>query len=406
MNILGLLVASAIPVVGFMLWAEYFKQELGTREEGLKGQSPSEQDDLEMWVARLRLAGLLTTSFQLVIFLATSETRNENSLNAIAGVWITLAAFVIQRFQQAGLEQRVVRERSASPKALPSVLGPSLIGAFAGLVIYLSLLGGTLLTTALAIAVFKWTGIKAAIALGGGTLLGYTAALASNFIFSPWLLKMTIPSRELPDGPAREILESCFARAKISAPEFRLADPSSVRAPNAWVTGFAWLRGPLRPVLWVSPKLLEELEPEELEAVISHEMVHLKKNHLTLRFALAWAMSLLVLISLSGTFVLGGAASGPIAPAFSLFLAVAMIWGSFRALEEQSHSHELEADFLSVTELGASAVALASALEKTHAGQEGGTHPLLAVRLQALRPLIQRELDSDAFRKPDTKKAA
>jgi Zn-dependent protease with chaperone function len=132
--------------------------------------------------------------------------------------------------------------------------------------------------------------------------------------------------------------------------------------------------------------------------VVKHEVIHLRKNHLLQRFALAWAMSLLVLVTLSAA--LGLAAwlpkeqAGPILPAFSLFLGVALVWGSIRAIQEQSRLHELEADLLCITELGARASALESALrkaERINGAATSKSHPGLAARLEALEPLLRQE---------------
>lgn len=402
MNSLGLVVAAAIPVVMFMLWAEYLRQ-------GWKDDVESSNDDrLELTIARIRIAGLLATTLELVVFLAASPIRQEDAVAGMLGIWITLAALVFQRIQQAGLENEVLSSAGAQERARPApVLGSGLLWAFAGVVIYLSLLGGSMMAAALAIALFKWTGLKAVLALGAGTVAGYSLALASNFVLSPWLLKKVIPSVEFPDCTARTAIQGWFGQAGVPTPELRITNSNAFRAANAWVTGFAWIGGALRPVLWTTPTLLHELSAAELEAVLKHEIVHLRRNHLTLRFALAWAMSLLVLLSLSGAFalvaLLPASATDPIAPVFSLFLAVAMVWGAMRGLDEQSRFHELEADRLAVTELGASAVALSSALKKTHLAGQGGTHPLLAVRLDALAPLIVQEKEAQ---ERDSRRAA
>lgn len=414
MNSLGLFVAATIPVVMFMLWAEYFRQ--GWREELARAGSPDEEQ-LELAIARVRIAGLLATTLELVIFLATSPIRQEDALAGMLGLWITLGALVFQRIQQAGLENELLSAQATpeggSARARPApVLGSGLLWAFAGVVMYLSLLGGSMFAAALAIAVFKWTGLKAMLALGAGTVVGYSLALASNFVFSPWLLKKVIPSVEFPDCSAKTAIEGWFREAKVAMPDLRITDSTAIQAANAWVTGFAWLGGALKPVLWTTPTLLHELSAAELEAVLKHEIVHLRRNHLTLRFAMAWAMSLLVLLSLSGALALSAllpaSATGPIAPAFSLFLSVAMVWGAMKGLEEQSRMHELEADWLSVIELGASAIALASALRKTHISKQGGSHPLLAVRLEALAPLIaqEKEAQEKESHEQDSRRAA
>jgi len=393
MNTGVLIISTAIPVVMFALWKEYFEQDWNDPE-----QVEREEDQaLEGAIARIRLAGLLTTTLQLVIFMATSQIRQEDPVAGVSGLWITLAGLVVQRIQQASLEHRVTRGVHKEKKPVAVVMTGQVLWAFAGLVVYLGLLGGSLLSTALIISFFKMTGLKAAATLVVGTLVGYTLALASNFVLSPWFMKRILPGSSLGDGELRERISHWFKMAETQEPELRIFDQSPTLL-SAWVTGISSLKGPFRPVLWLTPIALELLDEDEIEAVVKHEVIHLKKNHLLQRFALAWAMSLLVLVTLSAG--LGLAAwlpkeqAGPILPAFSLFLGVALVWGSIRAIQEQSRLHELEADLLCITELGARASALESALrkaERINGAATSKSHPGLAARLEALEPLLRQE---------------
>ncbi|MFN7685063.1 MAG: M48 family metalloprotease [Oligoflexia bacterium] len=416
MSIWALVCASAIPVVMFALWAEYFKEDLNQADPSL---SIDREAETESAIARLRLAGLLSTTLQLVIFLSTSPIRREVPGAAVAGMWITLAALVAQRLQQASIENEILSKHSQSDPGRPGLTlassvsngpgGTQLLWAFAGVVIYLGLLAGSLMTTAVAIAYFKWSGWKAILALGTGTLAGYTLSLASNFVISPWLIKRVIPGRPLQDSALRDRILNWFDRSGVQVPELRIMDASAARGTaNAWVTGLAWMRGPFQPVLWLTPALLKNLSEAELEAVVKHEVVHMRRNHLTQRFLLAWAMSLLVLVTLSGALglaaILPSERSGPILPVFSLFLGVAIVWGSFKALRDQSHRHELEADWLCIQNYGVSPSVLASAIQRVdqiNRSQSGGaqlpitgTHPALEARLAALKNLRERDEDS------------
>ncbi len=412
--LVGILTASAIPVVMFALWAEYFC------EDWRKARDDGEPEETESSIFRLRLAGLLSTTLQLVIFLATAPIRKEDALSGIWGLWITLAALVFQRVHQASIE-RTLLEATVDEKqeVRPSILGPSLLWAFAGVAIYLGILGGTLFATAVAIAVFKWSGPAAVGAVIVGTISGYTLALGANFVISPWILGKMLPSGRFPEGKRHSLIEGWFMQAKTPTPELRVLAPGApLQGSNAWVSGVSWFASSrLRPTLWLTPRLLESLDDLELEAVVKHEIAHLKRHHLTQRFLLAWSMSILVLFSVAGAMVLSAwlpvSQTGPILPAFSLFLAVTMVWGSIRALGEQSRGHELEADRICVTELGARASALVSALKKvesthpTTAMGHGASHPVLELRILALKPLVEseRKQELEAARASDQKAA-
>lgn len=415
--LLGIIVASAIPVVMFALWAEYFC------EDWRKSRESGERMETDSSIFRLRLAGFLSISLQLVIFLATSPVRNEDPSAGVWGLWVTLAALVFQRIHQASVERMLLEADSGEEagrelRVAPSILGTSLLWAFAGVVLYLGILGGTLFATAVSIAILKLSGPAAVGAVVIGTLAGYTAALASNFILSPWILGKMLSSSSFQEGAVRTRIESWFKAAGIPLPELRVLSPGApLLGSNAWVSGVnGFSRLGLKPTLWLTQNLLQTLSEGELEAVIKHEIAHLKLNHLTHRFLLAWSMSILVLLTVAGAMLLSawlpGTQTGPILPAFSLFLAVAMVWGSIRALAEQSRNHELEADRFCVTGLGARASSLVSALKKVEATQPtstatgAGTHPVLELRVLALEPLLELERRHDRSVLNETKRAA
>jgi Zn-dependent protease with chaperone function len=405
MNAWALVIATAIPVVMFALWVEYFRQDW----ESPDNPERDAEGGPEGAITRIRLAGLLGTSLQLVIFLAMSPMRQEDSVAGAVGLWVALAGLVAQRVMQARLETSVIQSapRSETLDRIASsggrILGTQMIWAFAGVVVYLGMLGLGLGSTAVLIAYFKLSGWKALAALGAGTLLGYSLALASNFVLSPWFMRRMIPGGELPGGELRSQITRWFEESQTQPPEMRVTEMQLRGMANAWVTGLAWMRGPFRPVLWLSPALVSTLTASELEAVIKHEIVHLRQNHLTQRFVLAWSMSLLVLVTLASA--LGLAAllppqhAGPVLPAFSIFLAAALVWGSLKAIEEQAHLHELEADARCITELGARPSSLAAALHKVAAingDLPSRTHPTLIARLKALEPLLEKELRRQA----------
>jgi Zn-dependent protease with chaperone function len=115
---------------------------------------------------------------------------------------------------------------------------------------------------------------------------------------------------------------------------------------NVLIAGFQKGFGPFRPALFISKPLLNTLKKEELQAIILHEISHIKLNHLRNRFI--FSSGLLIFASLlSGLTVLlfhlltGGSAVAPLA---GLSTLVTMMIISFRKIAEQNRFHELEAD--------------------------------------------------------------
>jgi Zn-dependent protease with chaperone function len=409
-SILGLLIAAAIPVVMFALWSEYFRNE--SAEEGdSASRRLDDEESAAGQLTRIRLAGLISTSLQLVIFLSTGPVREESPAHSIAGLVVTLAALVVQRVLQIQLE------RDYYPKdeqgGMAGQLFPSgMFWAFAGIFIYMGILSGTVFAAAAAVAVFKLDGMPAIAVIGAGGVLGYSLALASNFAISPWLMRRMIPSREVQDQRLAAVLSRCFEANGVNAPEFREIRSGYVRSVNAWMTGFPGLRGPLQPVLWLTPRIVEEFQKgefhPEFEAVILHEVAHMKLRHLARRFLLAWAMSLTVLAVMAGTLAVNAfyrsQQTPSILPVFSLAAAAALIWASLRLAQRQARAQELEADRCAVSDLGASASGLVRALqniEAWNAATEGrkpgepapsmGSHPATEDRIAALQPLAEAE---------------
>jgi STE24 endopeptidase len=174
--------------------------------------------------------------------------------------------------------------------------------------------------------------------------------------------------RALEPGPLREAVERIMARCGFAADGVFVMD-SSRRSThgNAYFTGIGRAK---RIVLFDT--LLERLAPEEVEAVLAHELGHFRLQHVRQRLVLSFASAL------AGFAVLGAAASTPacyaalgvplpsthaalalfalVVPVFTFPLAPLGSWWSRR--------HEFEADRFAARH--ADARALAAALVKLY----------------------------------------
>ncbi|MBU6375742.1 MAG: M48 family metalloprotease [Bdellovibrionales bacterium] len=409
--ILGLLIASAIPVVMFALWSEYFRGGLDTKGSE---ESESTEETIADHTLRIRIAGLLSTLLQLFVFLVTTPVRQESSSASVAGLFIVLFALIFQRSLQYRLEREILPgsdERQSNPDSYRSP--PStFFWALAGTALYMGILFGTVFSSAVAVAAFRLNGSAAIAVIGLGALTGFTLAMGSNFAFSSWFLKRMVPSEPLSDAKVIAVLEKIFLESGVQAPEFRRISIDSVRSANAWVTGFPTFTGPLRPVLWFTPALLAELEsPEqqlEFEAVVKHEVAHMKLHHLSQRFRLAWICSLTVFSSLALSMALNiffrSQSIGSALPLLTMAASIGLVVFSFRKLQRQLQKQELEADRYSVVGLGASAASLISALKRIDTWnsrltasssvgltQENTSHPAVQDRIAALEFLAAKE---------------
>ena len=99
----------------------------------------------------------------------------------------------------------------------------------------------------------------------------------------------------LPSGPARERIEQLLARCNFAARGLFVVDGSKRSGHgNAYFTGF----GRARRVVFFDT-LLARLAPEEIEAVLAHELGHFKLRHVMKRVAWSAVLSLAFLALLA-----------------------------------------------------------------------------------------------------------
>jgi len=141
-----------------------------------------------------------------------------------------------------------------------------------------------LLTSFLLLIVYLiFLGILAALGFSFGFLLFAAAAMAFlQYFFSDKLVLWSTGTRIVEEDEYPELhrmIERLAARAGLPKPAVGVM-PSPV--PNAFATG----RGPSHAVVAVTDSIMRMLTREELEAVLAHEMAHVKnRDMLTLTMA-------------------------------------------------------------------------------------------------------------------------
>lgn len=138
------------------------------------------------------------------------------------------------------------------------------------------------------LALLPVPGIKEFIASQWGDLLLFLVFFVFVILFFPPLVRRLWNCRELPDGPLKTRLNAFCARHNFTV-TFYLWPLFEGRALTAGVMGI--IPG-LRYIL-ITPALLESMTGEELEAVVAHEIGHVKKLHLLLYVGLLGGFSLL-----------------------------------------------------------------------------------------------------------------
>ncbi len=165
-------------------------------------------------------------------------------------------------------------------------------------------------------------------------------------IILPWFNKLS----PLPDGELKDRLMQLADRTGFKARTIQIMDGSKRSGhSNAFFTGFGRFR---RIVLFDT--LVEQLNPQELEAVLAHEIGHYQKGHIPKMTALSWAMLLagfaLIawLLNTPGFIQAFGfnpeqAGPAPVLLLFGLLAGLATFWLS-PALSLISRKYEYESD--------------------------------------------------------------
>lgn len=109
-----------------------------------------------------------------------------------------------------------------------------------------------------------------------GQIAVFSAFLLGTAIVAPAFIKRFWRCRPLSAGPARAQIEALCRRAGLAFADILHWPLFGGRMINAGVMGLARR---FRYIL-VTPSLLEVLEPEELDAVMAHEIGHAKRRHL------------------------------------------------------------------------------------------------------------------------------
>jgi len=115
------------------------------------------------------------------------------------------------------------------------------------------------------------------------------AAALVVFVSSPWIARLLLHLEPLAEGPVRESLLQICRQHRVKVRDVLLWKTSGMMT-NAAVMG---LFGVMRYVL-LTDVLLETMPPRELQAVMAHEVGHVRKHHMPWMLAVLFATILLV----------------------------------------------------------------------------------------------------------------
>jgi Zn-dependent protease with chaperone function len=107
------------------------------------------------------------------------------------------------------------------------------------------------------------------------SLAAVTALLLASFIGLPWVLRFVLRLEPFPEGPLRERLTAAVRRLNFRCSGLMVWNTHGAVA-NALVAGLVpWVR-----YVVFTDRLISDLTPDELEAVLGHEVGHVKHRHM------------------------------------------------------------------------------------------------------------------------------
>jgi heat shock protein HtpX len=224
-----------------------------------------------------------------------------------------------------------------------------------------------------------WQATGSAVLL---VLVGAGLLLAQYFASDKLILLSTqarlIGPQEEPE--LRRVVGRLAQMADLPTPQLAIIEAP---APNAFATG----RSPKHAVLAVTRGLLAMLEPSELEAVLAHEISHIKNRDmmvLTYASLLASVASFIVQIGMWSGFGMGmrgGRGRGGNNPVALVFAIAALVWVvSFFLLRALSRYREYAADRGSVLLTGAPATLRSALIKVSGAAQRIPTRDLRSMQ--------------------------
>ncbi|QGP92752.1 Protease HtpX [Neomoorella glycerini] len=138
-----------------------------------------------------------------------------------------------------------------------------------------------------------------------GMIIFVGIMLAVQYYFSDRMVLWSMGAREVSPREAPELhalVERLAALADLPKPRVAIVDTPM---PNAFATG----RNPANAVVAVTTGILERLDPPELEAVLGHELSHIKNRDMTV-LTLASFFATVASFIVQNFFYWGGAFSG------------------------------------------------------------------------------------------------
>jgi STE24 endopeptidase len=163
-----------------------------------------------------------------------------------------------------------------------------------------SRVGNLRLGLALLLPALLLVAVNLSTAFGGAPAVSLVALLLSWLLLlagAPLLAVRLMPTRPL-EEPTRGRLEELLRRGGVRVRGIHVLDTRAQKVANALILGPL----PRLRYIVVTDHLLQSLEPDEVDAIVAHEMGHARQHHLLVKLGVLLAVA----AALVGALILGG----------------------------------------------------------------------------------------------------
>lgn len=390
----GLILLSAIPIVLFALWSDYFMRGVEIARRDNPDFNASEES------LKVRLAGALTLLMEAVVFLGTAELRDTFPILTYSFFIGSVAVIVmlqqsyentIQPSAPPGSEQDPDREN------IFHILGKLILSWALTLVAHLffffsSIIVGALIAHQLGVP----PSIRAFFIICSGAL-GIFFSLGLNLALGPIQFRKTFPVSDLADPMIKVLCERAFIKSGLLAPRFQVIETRVLQIAYPIISGFQFFKGRFRQTVYFSRITLATLSGHELEAILLNQVSHICLRHMRNRMALSLGLVLFTALPTMGLIQLNHGdlhLTGGFSILGFVLLALSFLI-SFKALERQRRIQILEADLYCIRSLGAKMDVLISAIQKLDWLTTQTTDHVLQWSTQERIELIRRSLKNE-----------
>ena len=366
-GVMALIVLSAIPVVSYAIWLDYFETNL--RELMVKQPDFDKETELE----KVRFLSLMVLLFQFTLFLGSDEIRRSYPL--ICGLTVTLCVSIQVSLQLRAEKSLHLNSEYAEPLltiALKAMRSWFVAASICG---FLSIFG---------VLIARYIGLVSNVPTLGATLLmllggsiGMSCGLILNFALAPYHLLKILPTTPLKELPIGKNIQTLFEKNGMSTPKLWLIELQKLRIIDILITGFRAGRGPFTFSLFLSRFVLNTLNSGEIQSLLLIEVSHLKLKHFQKRVVLISTLTMnslifAILVTLTVQKFFPGRGGYEF---LGTTLGLIFLVSTFRWTSIQKQNQEFEADAYALDHLNLEFEHFSNALRKLDYFSVKDSHP-------------------------------